>query len=75
VNYLLGLAGQYAAAARLLSPETDRSVFLATIAAQFDAAAYPFARQVATQLREHDDREQFLTGIDLILAGIASVRS
>jgi predicted YcjX-like family ATPase len=75
VNYLLGLAGQYAAAARLLSPETDRSVFLATIAAQLDAAAYPFARQVATQLREHDDREQFLTGIDLILAGIASVRS
>jgi hypothetical protein len=31
-------------------------------------------RQVATQLREHDDREQFLVVIDLILAGIGTVR-
>jgi hypothetical protein len=30
--------------------------------------------QMATQLREHDDREQFLAGIDLILAGITTVR-
>jgi len=30
--------------------------------------------QVAAQLREHDDREQFLAGIDLILAGITTVR-
>jgi hypothetical protein len=38
VNYVLGRAGQYAAAA------------------------------------EHDDREQFLAGIDRILAGITTVR-
>jgi hypothetical protein len=31
-------------------------------------------RQVAAQLPEHDDREQFLAGIDLILAGISAVR-
>ena len=74
MNYVLGLAGQYAAAARLLPRETDRSAFLATLAAQLDPAEYPFVRQVATQLREHDDREQFLAGIDLILAGIATVR-
>ena len=77
VNYILGLAGQYAAAARLLAPETDRSAFLATVAArwaQLDPAAYPFMRQVAAQLREHDDREQFLAGIELILAGIGTVR-
>jgi hypothetical protein len=77
VNYVLGLAGQYAAAARLLARETDRSAFLATVAvrwAQLDPAQYPFMRQVATQLREHDDREQFLAGIDLILAGITAVR-
>jgi hypothetical protein len=77
VNYVLGLAGQYAAGARLLAPETDRSAFLATVAArwaQLDPAQYPFMRQVAAQLREHDDREQFLAGIDLILAGIATVR-
>jgi AcrR family transcriptional regulator len=74
VNYVLGLAGQYAAAARLLPRDTDRSAFLATVAAQLDPAKYPFVHQVATQLREHDDREQFLAGIDLILAGIGTVR-
>jgi AcrR family transcriptional regulator len=77
VNYVLGLAGQYAAAVRLLAPETDRSAFLATVAArwaQLDPAEYPFMQQMATQLREHDDREQFLAGIDLILAGITTVR-
>ena len=77
VNYILGLAGQYAAAARLLPRDTDRSAFLATVAArwaQLDPAEYPFVHQVATQLPEHDDREQFLAGIDLILAGITTVR-
>ncbi|MFT3924336.1 MAG: hypothetical protein QM778_17500 [Myxococcales bacterium] len=42
--------------------------------AQLDAAAYPFARQVAMQLREYDDREQFIAGVDLILAGIDAIR-
>jgi AcrR family transcriptional regulator len=77
VNYVLGLAGQYAAGARLLAPETDRSAFLANVAAgwaRLDPAQYPFMRQMATQLREHDDREQFLAGIDLILVGIETVR-
>ncbi len=77
VNYVLGLAGQYAAGARLHARETDRSDFLATITSgweQLDSAEYPFLRQVAPQLRDHDDRDQFLAGIDLILAGIATVR-
>jgi AcrR family transcriptional regulator len=75
--YVLGLAGQYAAGARLIPRGTDRAAFLGTVAAQWaqlDPAEYPFLRQVATQLPEHDDREQFLAGIDLILAGIATVR-
>jgi AcrR family transcriptional regulator len=74
-NYVLGLAAQYAAAARLLAKETDRSAFLATIAARWerlDPAQYPFAHQVAAQLPDHDDREQFLAGINLILAGITA---
>jgi AcrR family transcriptional regulator len=74
-NYVLGLAGQYAAAARLIAQETDRSAFLATIAARWarlDPARYPFVRQVAAQLPGHDDREQFLAGINLILAGITT---
>lgn len=77
VNYILGVAGQNAAAARRLPRETDRSAFLATVAArwmQHDPTAYPFVHQVAAQLREHDDREQFLAGINLILAGIETIR-
>jgi AcrR family transcriptional regulator len=78
VNYVLGVAGQNAANARLLhARETGRSAFLAAVAArwaQLDPAEYPFVHQVATQLREHDDREQFLAGIDFILAGITTVR-
>ena len=73
VNYILGLAGQHAAAARLLPPDTDRTEFLDTIAAHWtllDAQHYPFTHQVAAQLAEHDDRTQFLAGIDLILDGI-----
>ena len=77
LNYVLGLAGQYAAGARLLAGVADRSAFLATVAgqwAQLDPAEYPFVHQVAAQLPGHDDREQFLAGIDLILAGITTVR-
>ena len=77
LNFVLGLAGQYAAGARLIARDTERAAFLGTVAAQWaqlDPAQYPFVRQVAAQLREHDDREQFLAGIDLILAGITTVR-
>ena len=76
VNYILGVAVQNAANARLLPRETERTAFLAGIAdrwTQLDPAKYTFVRQVAGRLRDHDDREQFLAGIDLILAGIATV--
>ena len=77
ISYIVGAAGQNAANARRLPPETDRSAFLGSVAAQWarlDPEHYPFMRQLATPLREHDDREQFLAGIDLILAGIATLR-
>ncbi|WAC58296.1 TetR family transcriptional regulator [Gordonia sp. SL306] len=77
VSYILGLAAQYSAGARLLARETDRSAFLATVTERWmqgDPANHPFLRQVATQLPEHDDREQFLAGIDLFLAGVTTVR-
>ncbi|WP_410672793.1 TetR/AcrR family transcriptional regulator [Amycolatopsis sp. cmx-4-68] len=78
VNYVLGVAGQNAANARALTAgEADREAFLATVAAQWaqlDPARYPFVHKAATQLREHDDREQFLAGIDIFLAGIAALR-
>jgi len=77
VNYILGCAGQNAANARLAPRETDRSAVLTAVAARWtklDPTQYPFVRQVAAQLPEHDDREQFLAGIDLILAGIEAAR-
>jgi AcrR family transcriptional regulator len=77
VNYILGVAGQNAANARVLAnSKMDRSTFLAAVAeqwAQLDPAKYPNVLSARTQLREHDDREQFVAGIDLILAGIETV--
>jgi len=79
VSYILGVAGQNAANARMAREMKllDRSTFLAGIAArwaQLDPVEHPFVRQVAAQFADHDDREQFLAGIDLILAGIGTVR-
>ncbi|WP_394938145.1 TetR/AcrR family transcriptional regulator [Psychromicrobium sp. YIM B11713] len=77
LSYLQGLAGQYAAAARLIARDADRADFLGDVAsqwAQLDPVEYPFIRRVAAQLPDHDDRQQFLAGIDLILAGIDTVR-
>jgi AcrR family transcriptional regulator len=77
VNYILGVAGQNAANARALaSSKLGRSAFLATVAAQWaqlDPVRYPSLHKAGAHLREHDDREQFLAGIDLILAGIEAV--
>ncbi len=38
-----------------------------------DPDNYPSTRAVADQMREHDDREQFLAGIDLVLTGITTL--
>jgi AcrR family transcriptional regulator len=75
LNYVLGLAGQYAAGARLIPRGTDRSAFLAAVAArwqQLDPGQFPFVRTMAAQLPGHDDREQFLAGVDLFLAGVTT---
>ncbi len=77
LNYILGVAGQNAAHARLLPAGTDRTEFLKAVAARWaeqDPAKYPFLGRVAEQLIDHDDREQFLVGIDLILAGAQALR-
>jgi AcrR family transcriptional regulator len=74
-NYILGVAGQNAANARAPRQETDRTAYLASVAddwAALDPEEYAFTRGVAGRLREHDDRAEFLTGIDLILTGIAA---
>ncbi|MEU6819037.1 TetR family transcriptional regulator [Streptomyces atriruber] len=75
VHYILGAAGQNAANGRTLGPGADRGEFLDTTARAWEALDpddYPFTRAVAVQIRDHDDREQFLAGIDLILNGVAA---
>jgi AcrR family transcriptional regulator len=77
MSFILGLAAQYAASARLFPRDTDRTAFLGAVAtswAQLDPTEHPFVREVAAQLPGHDDRAQFLAGIDLILAGIENIR-
>lgn len=76
LNYILGVGGQNAAnaqAARLRG--AGRAEVLGAVAAswsQLDAQAYPFVRSVAAQMSAHDDRADFLVGIDLILDGMVS---
>lgn len=75
MHFIFGLAGQYAAGARLHPRETGQPEIVAAVArrwAQLDPAQYPFVRKVAAQLAAHDERAQFLAGIDLILAGIGA---
>ncbi|KAA9163588.1 TetR family transcriptional regulator [Amycolatopsis acidicola] len=76
-HYILGAAGQNAANAGATEPGGNRDEFLDSVTdawEKLDPDEYPFTRAVARQLRGHDDRAQFLAGIDLILAGIATLR-
>ncbi|MFF4548521.1 TetR/AcrR family transcriptional regulator [Streptomyces sp. NPDC001435] len=75
MSYILGVAGQNAANARAHQPDTNRTEFLDAVATawtELDPDQYAFTRSVAEQLRKHDDRAEFLAGIDLILTGIAA---
>ncbi|MFJ2645584.1 TetR/AcrR family transcriptional regulator [Streptomyces sp. NPDC087420] len=78
MHYILGAAGQNAAnlvRARDLGPEADRGAYLGTVAEawkQLSPEGYPFTRALADQGLAHDDRAQFVAGIDLIVAGITA---
>ena len=72
-NYIYGSTAQYAAGARRALDDDDRQRYL-------DAAAVTWAEhydehlagKAAEGLRDHDDRAQFLAGVDIFLAGIAA---
>jgi AcrR family transcriptional regulator len=76
VAFILGVSRQNAANGQLARTQgLDRSDFLESVSkgwSQLDAREYPFTRSVAGQLRDHDDRVDFLSGIDVILKGIAA---
>ena len=78
LSYIAGVGGQNAAQGQFARANgLDRADFLDSIATTWtmlDPAEYPFAHAIAAQMREHDDRADFLAGIDLLLAGLAAGR-
>ena len=78
LNYILGVGAQNAANGQLGRMRgIDRSDFLDAVAtswSQLDPDAYAFTRSMAAHLRGHDDRKDFIAGIDLILSGIEASR-
>ncbi|GAA2339455.1 TetR/AcrR family transcriptional regulator [Dactylosporangium salmoneum] len=75
VNYVLGAAAQHAAGSRRASNAKDRKSYLESLAAQWVRHdPDPIVQEAASLLNEHDDRQQFLAGVDIFLAGIAAVR-
>ncbi|MFE0800380.1 TetR/AcrR family transcriptional regulator [Streptomyces sp. NPDC058812] len=78
MHYILGAASQNAAnlaRAHSLGPEADRSDYMDTVVGawkQLSPDDYPFTRAVADHGLDHDDRAQFLAGIDLIIAGVTA---
>jgi AcrR family transcriptional regulator len=75
VNYVLGAAAQHAAGARRVTGDAERKAYLETLAAQWAGHdPDPIVQDAASQLQEHDDREQFLAGVDIFLTGITARR-
>ncbi len=74
LSYILGVGGRNAANGQFARTEgIDRTELLDTLAARWqelDPTAYRFARSIASHLRTHDDRVDFLAGINLILKGL-----
>ncbi|MDQ0779748.1 AcrR family transcriptional regulator [Streptomyces aurantiacus] len=83
VHYILGATTQNAHAPNDTgnsgAPDTAeaRAEFLDAASRAWqdlDPDDYSFIHDIADQMREHEDRDQFITGIDLILTGIAAGR-
>lgn len=76
LDFILGVGGRNAANGQLARERgLDRGEFLDSVAAMWSALdpdEYPFTRRIAGRVRDHDDRADFIAGIDLILRGIAS---
>jgi len=71
--HIVGAGRQEALNSHSPQAQTDRQDFLDDLAAhwgQLDADEYEFTRTMAGQLRGHDDRAEFLAGVDLVLSGI-----
>jgi AcrR family transcriptional regulator len=76
LHFILGVGGLNAANGQFAQTRgLDRGDFLEAVStawSELDPDKYPFTRSVASQFRAHNDREDFLAGIDLILSGLKS---
>lgn len=76
VHYILGAVSQNARIegdTSNIDGDVDREEYFGAASAGWQALApesYPFMRAIVGQARDHDDREQFLTGIAVILDGL-----
>lgn len=71
--YITGVSAQIVAPGTTVGATTSRDAFLAQTAERWeklDPADYPFLTRITTDLRAHDDRDQFTTGLDLLLDGL-----
>lgn len=79
LNYILGVGGQNAANGQFARTHgIDRDAFLAALSSRWlalDPDEFAFTRSFADRLPTHDDRADFLAGIDVILGGIASAHA
>ncbi|MFL6656747.1 MAG: TetR/AcrR family transcriptional regulator [Massilia sp.] len=79
LHYVLGVASQNASNARSARAlDANRADLLGAVGEawlQLDVNDYAFTRSMAGQLCEHDDRLDFLAGINLFLAGIEAALS
>jgi AcrR family transcriptional regulator len=77
VHHVLGVASQYDAGLQLKGMEMGRRAFLESAASRLADAQggdYLFLTRISQQLTDHDDRGQFRAGIEIILAGIATLQ-
>lgn len=71
-NYILGAVAQYSAGARRVPDQAARQSYLDNLAAAWlEQDSDSLVDEAASQLREHDDRDQFIAGVDIFLTGIA----
>ncbi|PWJ54239.1 transcriptional regulator, TetR family [Quadrisphaera granulorum] len=73
-THVLAVSAQMTARAEAGGERVDRQAFLERSAARLEqlAGSHPFLADVAGDMRHHDDREQFLVGLDLLLSGLAA---
>lgn len=80
VHYILGAVSQNARIdgdASGIKPDANRDEFLeatSTAWRELSPEDYPFMHVILGQINEHDDREQFLTGIAIVLDGLTRLR-